>query len=485
MTKLLKTSLYILTILLFTQCEGDLDTESHYNRDAYEDETIDPQFEDYGENPFMKVKDAPISTFSVDADGGSYAVMRRYMSNGMMPNVASVRIEEYLNYFTFQYNDPTDGEHVALNSEMAVCPWNVKHHLLRLGIKGKTIPTNELPYSNFVFLIDVSGSMGGPDKLELLKSGFKLLADNLRDYDRIAIVTYAGTAHVLLESTDGENREKIKAAIDQLGTGGNTAGAAGIVKAYEIASENFIPGGNNRVILGTDGDFNVGISSDEALVNLIEEKRESGIFLTALGVGINNLNDRMMEKVANSGNGVYEYIDNPAQIEKVFVHEISKFYSVAQDCKIQVKFNGEKVESYRLIGYENRALDDSDFKNDSVDAGEIGAGQTITALYEVILKSNDKNEHYANFDVRYKKNINESSRLLQHSITNAPVEMNNASENMRFAATVAGFGMAMKQSKYKGSLNKRMILKLGNNAITYDPNGYRKELMSLISEWKE
>jgi Ca-activated chloride channel family protein len=409
--------------------------------------------------------------------------MRRFLYYGEKPPKESVRIEEYINYFTFDYAEPSSGENISLESEVSECPWNQDHHLVRIGMKGITIPENELPNSNFVFLIDVSGSMGSPDKLSVLKTGFKLLTDQLRDQDKIAIVTYAGEAGVLLPSTPGSEKTAIKNAIDRLGAGGSTAGAAGISTAYEIAGENFIPDGNNRVILGTDGDFNVGTSSTEELIKLIEEKRESGIYLTVLGVGQGNLNDHMMEQIANKGNGNYEYIDNARQIRKVFSEEIARFYTVAKDSKIQVTFNPGRVDSYRLIGYENRKLDSADFDRDTTDAGEIGSSQTITALYEVILTGVQNTEKYAQFDFRYKKPGETESRLLQHEINMEPRIMSFASENMRFLAAVTGFGLLMKQSEYAGTVSKQLILDLGNGALTFDPNGYRREFTELVSNW--
>lgn len=442
------------------------------------------KYKDYDENPFIKVADQPISTFSVDADGGSYANMRRFLHLGQTPPKESVRIEEFINYFTFDYKEPAKDENVSLESEISNCPWNTEHHLLRLGTKGLTIPADKLPNSNYVFLIDVSGSMNSPDKLGVLKTGFKTLVDNLSDRDRIAIVTYAGQAGVLLESTYGDEREKIKSAIDKLGAGGSTAGAAGIITAYEIAERNFIPNGNNRVILGSDGDFNVGPSSTEELIKLIEEKRDKGIYLTVLGVGGGNLNDYMMEQIANKGNGNYEYIDNAKQIEKVFTHEILKFYTVAKDSKIQITFNPNKIDSYRLIGYENRKLEKEDFENDSTDAGEIGSAQTITALYELVLTDKPDEEKYAQFDFRYKKPNETESRLITHEINSVPKEIMSSSENMRFATSVAGLGLLMKQSQYKGTLTKQMVLDLGRGAISFDPNGYRKEFIDLVTNWK-
>ena len=439
------------------------------------------KYKDYEENPFILTAEQPVSTFSVDADGGSYSNMRRFASLGQVPPKASVRIEEYINYFTFNYSEPTGAENIALNSEIAVCPWNREHHLLRIGIKGKTIPENELPDANFVFLIDVSGSMASEDKLELLKTGFKQMVDEMRPADRVAIVTYAGQAAVLLQSTYCDEKSKIKAAIDKLGASGSTAGAEGIKTAYDIAEKNFLPQGNNRIILGTDGDFNVGISSTDELVKLIEEKRDKGIFLTVLGVGTGNLNDYMMEQIANKGNGNYEYIDNIKQLKKVFIYEKSKFYTVAKDSKIQITFSSDAVTAYRLIGYENRALENDDFEKDSVDAGEIGASQTITAIYELDLADSQTGAMIANFDFRYKKPDETNSRLLNHTI-NLPdaSSLSQPGENMRFAEAITCFGLLMKQSQYASEASKTMALELGKNAVTYDPNGFRKEFLELM-----
>lgn len=481
--------IFFSTILLIIA--GCTLNENSYGFDTdmsiYPSGVYNEKYKDYGENPFVSVSDEPISTFSVDADGGSYTNMRRFMHLGQVPPIASVRIEEYLNFFTYDYKEPAPNEQVSLESEITTCPWNDTHHLLRIGMKGITIPLEQLPNSNYVFLIDVSGSMDSPDKLGVLKSGFTTLADNLRNNDRIAIVTYAGSAGVLLESTKGSEKKKIKAAIKKLDAAGSTAGAEGIETAYRIAEQNFIKNGNNRIILGTDGDFNVGISSTEALIQLIEKKRESGVYLTVLGVGDGNLNEHMMEQIANKGNGNYEYIDCVGQIQKVFTQEISKFYTVAKDCKIQVTFNPIKVSSYRLIGYENRVLNTEDFENDSTDAGEIGAGQTITALYEVVLlpdiTASPLPKPYAQFDFRYKKPNETESRLLEHKIMREPKNMNEASENMRFATSVAGFALMMKNSEYKGTVSKKMVIDLAKGALSFDPNGYRSEYVDLLKNW--
>lgn len=458
-----------------------LGTENSFN-DSY-----DEKYKDHGENPFISTAEQAVSTFSVDADGGSYANARRYLNLGQLPPVESVRIEEFINYFTFDYAEPQSGENVALHSEVATCPWNTEHHLIRVGMKGYTIPANELPNSNYVFLIDVSGSMNSPDKLGILKSGFKTLVDNLNDNDKVAIVTYAGSAAVLLQSTPCDEKTKIKNAIDKLGAGGSTAGAEGIITAYEIAEENFIPGGNNRVIIGSDGDFNVGPSSTEELIELIEEKRETGIYLTVLGVGGGNLNDHMMEQIANKGNGNYEYIDNTKQLQKVFIHEVARLYTVAKDSKIQITFNPNTVASYRLIGYENRALEEDDFEKDSVDAGEIGSSQTITALYEVVLTDASGTEAYAQFDFRYKKPEEAESRLLTHEIKMVPAAIEQSSENMRFATAVTAFGLILKESEYKGTADGNMVLQLAQGAKSFDPHEYRKDFIELLNlnVWKE
>ena len=448
--------------------------------DFYEGVPNTEKYDDYGENPFINTTDEPVSTFAIDADGASYCVMRRFVNLGQLPPKASVRIEEYINYFTFDYPEPTDNENIALNSEVSTCPWTSDHYLLRLGIKGKTIPENELPGSNYVLLIDVSGSMDSNDKLGLLKVGFKQMVDEMYPTDRIAIVTYAGKVEVLLHSTFCDEKDKIKQAIDKLNASGSTAGGAGIQKAYEIAVQNYIPDGNNRIILGTDGDFNVGISSKEELVEFIIQKRKSGVYLTVLGVGTGNLNDAMMEQLANNGNGNYEYIDNVKQIKKVFVDEKSKFHTIAKDSKVQVAFNPEKVKAYRLIGYENRALNNEDFEDDSVDAGEIGADQTITAIYELILNDAANTAPFANFDFRYIKPHETQSRLLNHTIEHGVTPISQSSENMRFATAVTCFGLQMKQSAYKGDASKSMVLDLGANAVSFDPYGFRAEFLELV-----
>ncbi len=477
------TKVLAVCMIFFLSCTKVSDDSPSYSyENGFGEIAYNEKYKEYEENPFLKVKDYPLSTFSIDADGASYANMRRYVNLGQKPPKESVRTEEYVNYFTYNYPEPEAGENISLSSELVTCPWNEEHHIMRLGIKGKTISEEELPNSNYVFLIDVSGSMTPPEKLGVLKTGFKQLVDELEPEDRVAIVVYAGEVGVLLPSTPASEADHIKAAIDRLGAGGSTAGAAGITTAYEIARENFIDGGNNRIILGSDGDFNVGISSTDALVELIEEKRKGGIYLTVLGVGTGNLNDHMMEQIANKGNGNYEYIDNADQIQKVFVHEKSKFHTVAKDAKIQITFNPDRVESYRLIGYENRKMKDEDFEDDEKDAGEIGSSQTITALYEVILKKNDASAEYAKFDFRYKLPDSDSSRPLSLSIRQTPLSINAASEDTRFAVSVAGFGLLMRESEYKGTLDQKMVKNLAGSSFSFDPNGYRKQFIELIGK---
>ena len=478
----------IFIVAMFTACDSYDNSNPGMSYDknlGYTEEAQSEKYKGLPENPFLEVSKEPISTFSVDADGGAFANMRRFMYLGQTPPKEAVRIEEFINYFTFDYAEPSADENVGLNSEIAVCPWNTNHHLIRIGMKGRTLAASEMQSSNYVFLIDVSGSMNSPDMLGVLKTGFKLMTDELSDKDRVAIVTYAGKAEVLLKSTSGSEKSKIKNAIDKLGASGSTAGAKGIITAYEIAEENFIKGGNNRIIIGTDGDFNVGPSSTEELVKLIEKKRESGVYLTVLGVGSGNLNDHMMEQIANNGNGNYEYIDNAEELLKVFINEKAKFYTVAKDSKIQITFNPDKVSSYRLIGYENRSLKNEDFVNDTKDAGEIGSSQTITALYEVILTTNLSAGKYAQFDFRYKKPNETESRLLQHEVNSIPKVINSASENMRFAAAITSFGLIMKKSEYKGTASKQMVLDLANAAHSFDPYEYRMMFINIVKKWKE
>lgn len=438
------------------------------------------------ENPFINVADEPISTFSIDADGASYSNTRRFLKENHLPPKAAIRTEELINYFNYDYPE-ADAHPIGLNGEIADCPWTQGNKLLRIGLRGEDIPEYLLPASNFVFLIDVSGSMSAPNKLELLKKSFNLFVDYLDDRDKISIVTYAGMAGVVLPPTPGDKKSEIKAAINQLGAGGSTAGAQGIITAYELAQQNFIPNGNNRVILGSDGDFNVGISNQEELVELIEEKRELGIFLTILGVGTGNLQDGKMEQIANNGNGNYEYIDNLEQAKKVFIYEFNKFYTVAKDVKIQIQFNENMVKAYRLIGYENRLLEKpEDFEDDTKDAGEIGSNQTITALYELV-PSNQGSRSSAAMTIkfRYKKPDEDISIPIELDVFDENLRFSQSSENMRFAAAAAGFGMMLGESQYKGNLTYEDIIRWARRASNYDPFGFRQEFITLVNVAKE
>jgi len=440
------------------------------------------------ENKFIKTADSATTTFSVDADGGSYALTRKILYSGMdiATYKAAIRTEEFINYFTYDYSNPSDGNNIALNGEVSGCPWNNDHKLIRIGIKGESILKENYPAANFVLLIDVSGSMSSDDKLSLLKKGLITFVNQMRTTDRIAIVTYAGSESLALESTPGTQKIKIVTAISKLGSGGSTNGAGGIKLAYKIARDNFIQGGNNRVILGTDGDFNVGVTGTDELVKLVEDEKAKGIFLTTLGVGLGNYNEAMMEKIANKGDGNYEYLDNEAEMKKLFIDEYSKFVTVAKDVKIQVSFNKDVVEEYRLIGYENRALKNEDFKDDKKDAGEIGAGQTITAIYEIKPKQGINLKGTAPFliDVRYKKPGSDISIPISMNIYDSDINFDSSSESMRFASSLAALGLYLRNSAYKGSITLPDIKKWASAAKTFDPNGYRSRHVELLQKIK-
>lgn len=449
-------------------------------------ETIGDRLSTIEENPFIKTTDSATSTFSIDADGASYALMRKYLNLGQQPVKDAIRSEEFMNYFTYNYSDPSDYTPISVNGEVSSCPWKVGNKLIRIGIKGKSTPRSEYPLANFVLLIDISGSMQSPDKLDLLKRGFIEFVDQMRTNDRIAIVTYAGDAGLVLNSTTGVNKDVIKSKINNLKPGGSTNGAAGINLAYQIAQENFITGGNNRVILGTDGDFNVGVTSQSDLENLIISKRDQGVYLTVLGVGSGNLNEAMMEQVANKGNGNYEYLDDQQELKKVFIDDYSKFLTVAKDVKVQVTFNPDLVEEYRLIGYENRKLTSNDFTDDKKDAGEIGSGQTITAIYEIKPTSNANYHVVPTFIInfRYKKPNENTSNALALDIYDTGNNFIQASENMRFSASCVALGMYIRNSPYKGTTTLNEIKQWTSNAISFDPNGYRAKHLQLLSKIK-
>lgn len=475
------TSLGVLSCALSPD-NGYWGYDSFESGDGYTGEGGDC-FDKVAENPFIKTKDQNVSTFSIDADGASYAIMRKYVGIGWPVESASVRVEEFLNYFTFDYPEPTGEDRVRINAETGSCPWNEDHRLLRLGLKGKSLAENEIPLANFVFLVDVSGSMSSKDKLELLKTSLTTMLDYLRPEDRISIVTYSGSVRKLLESTPVKDVSKIKAAIGKLSASGSTAGGKALEMAYEEALANYIKDGNNRVILGTDGDFNVGVTDPDALTSMVEEYAGKGIYLTVCGFGSGNLNDAMMKKLSVKGNGTYQYIDSEEEMAKVFVQERSKFVSVANDTKVQVTFGPEIIESYRLIGYERRVMDNKDFEDDTKDAGEIGAGQTITALYEIVPAEGYKDGAVCGkFDCRYKKSLLDSeSQALSVELTVSEEKM---SPELSFASGVAAYGLVLLNSEYKGEASLDMASKLVKAGLAFDPNGYRAELLDLISKVK-
>ena len=458
------------------------------------------------ENRFKSPVKDPLSTFSIDVDAASYSNIRRFINQGEMPPKDAVRIEEMINNFNYNYPKPTGNDPVRITTEVGICPWNKTHRLVQIGLKAREIENQNLPASNFVFLIDVSGSMFGPTRLELVKSSLRLLVNNLREKDRVAIVTYCGDARVALPSTPGNEKQKIKDALETLTAGGSTAGGAGIKEAYRIAQKNFIAQGNNRIILCTDGDFNVGASSETELENLIESKRKSGIFLTVLGYGMGNYKDNKMQILAQKGNGNHAYIDNIQEANKVLVNEFgSTMYAVAKDVKLQVEFNPAKVQSYRLVGYETRILNDEDFNDDTKDAGEMGAGHTVTALYEIIPTGTPGNipgsvdplkyqsqtnvnaqtsnsSELLTVKLRYKTPEEEKSKKIEKSVTD--MGKDNVSPDFRFASAVAMFAQLLKDSDFKGEATYDKVIETANKGLSFDPEGYRAEFVRLVQRAK-
>lgn len=465
-----------------------------------------PDAEEYNhvsENRFLSAKETPLSTFSVDVDAASYSNMRRFINQGQLPPKDAIRTEELVNYFSYDYAKPTGVDPVRITTEVGVCPWNEKHRLVRIGLKAKEIPTANLPESNLVFLIDVSGSMFGPTRLDLVKSSLKLLVNNLREKDKVAIVVYAGSAGEKLPSTSGSDKQKIREALDELQAGGSTAGGEGIRLAYKIARKNFIKGGNNRVILCTDGDFNVGVSSKEGLESLIEEERKSGVFLTVLGYGMGNYKDNKMQALAEKGNGNHAYIDNIQEANKVLVNEFGGTIStVAKDVKLQIEFNPAQVEAYRLIGYESRLLNKEDFNDDAKDAGEMGAGHVVTAFYEVVpvgvksdyagkvddlkyQKVDDKKQRvYTNSDelltvkLRYKQPDKDVSKKIELVVKDD--KKNQVSPDFHFASAVAMYGQLLSDSDFKADASYEKVVALAKKGLNNDERGYRREFIRLV-----
>lgn len=459
------------------------------------------EYKEIAENNFKTVSESPLSTFSIDVDAASYSNMRRYINKGELPPADAIRTEELINYFSYDYPQPTGNDPVKITTEVGACPWNVKHRLVRIGLKAKEIPTDKLPVSNLVFLIDVSGSMYGPQRLGLVQSSLKLLVNNLRDEDRVAIVVYSGSAGEKLPSTSGSDKQKIREAIDELTAGGSTAGGADIKLAYKIAKQNFVKGGNNRIILCTDGDFNVGVSSDEGLEKLIEQERKSGVFLTVLGYGMGNYKDSKMQVLAEKGNGNHAYIDNLQEANRVLVNEFgATMHTVAKDVKLQIEFNPSQVQAYRLIGYESRLLKDEDFNNDAKDAGEMGAGHTVTAFYEVVpagIKSDftgkvddlkyqktkptpaatNNSKELLTVKLRYKAPDGNTSKKIEQPLIDDNKE--KVSSDFRFASAVAMFGQLLRDSDFKGAATYDKVISLVKTSLDNDEKGYRREFIRL------
>jgi Ca-activated chloride channel family protein len=471
--------------------------QQSYNREGYDH---------IAENPFLTVAENPMSTFSIDVDAASYSNVRRILKSGQLPQAGAVRIEEMINYFSYQYAQPTSKEPFALHTELAVCPWNVNHQLVLVGLQGKKIDAALLDPSNLTFLIDVSGSMMSPDKLPLVQSSLKLLVDQLREEDKVAIVVYAGNAGLVLPPTSGDRKINIKEAIDRLQAGGSTAGGAGIQLAYKVARENFNKEGNNRVILCTDGDFNMGQSSDDALERMIENERKSGVYLTVLGFGTGNYQDAKMQKLADKGNGNHAYIDGISEAKKVLINEFGgTMFTIANDVKLQIEFNPAKVKGYRLIGYENRMLAKEDFNDDKKDAGELGSGHTVTALYELIPRGIESpalptvdplryqvllnglsteqvkySDELMAVKLRYKQPGSAQSSLVTHAVKGVAVSIDRSGTNFRFATAVASFGMMLRNSEHKGDVSYKSIRSLAQGALGEDREGYRQEFLELV-----
>ena len=466
---------------------------------AYKQPTNTERYGHLDDNPVRLAAEHPVSTFSIDVDTGAYANVRRFLNAGQLPPQDAVRIEEMINYFDYSYAPPASREQpFRVATELGAAPWNPEALLLRIGIKGFEVAADARPAANLVFLIDVSGSMQTPDKLPLLKNAFRLLTDQLTARDRVSMVVYAGSSGVVLEPTAGDQKQKIREAIDRLEAGGSTNGAAGIQQAYQLAHAAHMKGGINRVVLATDGDFNVGIVNFEDLVDMAERERASGIALTTLGFGTGNYNDQLLERLADAGNGNYAYVDTLSEARKVLVSELSStLFTIAKDVKIQVEFNPATVREYRLIGYENRMLAREDFNNDKVDAGEIGAGHRVTALYEIIPVGNKgrvdalrygavssseaKGAEFAHLRLRYKQPTSDDSQLLEYPIRKSSlVSADRLSIDYRFAASVAAFGQLLRGGRYVGKFGYDDVEKLAQGALAEDGEGYRREFVSLV-----
>lgn len=472
-----------------------------YHQELQQPEWNTEEYDGINENIFHSTMQNPLSTFSIDVDAASYSNIRRFINNGQQPPKDAVRIEEMINYFQYDYPQPRGNDPFSIYTEVSSAPWNLNHRLVHIGLQGKKIPTDNLPPSNLVFLIDVSGSMSSANKLPLLKASFKLLVNQLREQDHVAIVVYAGAAGLVLPPTSGSCKQQIIDALDNLEAGGSTAGGAGIQLAYKVAKENFRSEGNNRVIIATDGDFNIGESSNGSMERLIEEKRKDGVFLTVLGYGMGNYKDSKMEILADKGNGNYAYIDNILEAQKVLVNEFGgTLFTIAKDVKLQIEFNPALVQAYRLIGYENRVLRNEDFNNDKKDAGDLGSGHTVTALYEIIpvgvqsefykvdklkyqsAQANSfasSSKELLTVKFRYKDPKEEVSKLIVRSLADKDIKLENTTENFRWSAAVASFGMMLRESEYVNGFGLDQILQLAKDSKGEDKLGYRLEFINL------
>lgn len=476
--------------------------------DQFSEDPISHNTEEYDlirENEFLDAQQNPLSTFSIDVDNASYSNIRRYLDYELPP-VDAVRLEEMINYFTYDYPQPQGLNPFSITTEVAEAPWNRDHYLIHIGLQGKSLEMENLKASNLVFLIDCSGSMSDANKLPLLKNALKILLEQMGPNDKIAIVAYAGAAGLVLPSTPATEQKKILKALNDLKAGGSTAGGEGIQLAYQVAKENIIPEGNNRVILATDGDFNVGVSSSADLVRMIEEKRKDNIYLTICGLGMGNYKDGRMEQISNAGNGNYFYIDNIREAQKVFGREMrANMFTIAKDVKMQVEFNPARVKAYRLIGYENRKLANEDFADDTKDAGELGAGHTVTALYEIIPADSDESvrstaelkyqqselsqqaingKEMMTLKLRYKPIDSEKSTLLEKVVYDDVSTLQNTSANYRFSAAVAGFGLLLRQSRFKGNVTYDQVVDIAKSALGTDTNGDRAEFVQLVEQAK-
>ena len=436
------------------------------------------QYTQLVENPFLSATQEPLSTFSIDVDTASMAQVRHLINSNKRPPKGLVRIEEMLNYFNYNYPSPKNGEAFSVNTEMASCPWNMNNKLVKIGLKGKTLHSEKRPSANLIFLVDVSGSMNSPNKLGLLKKSMTMMLETLGSRDRISIVTYAGNAAVVLDGIAGNNFRTINRQINALASGGGTNGAQGIHTAYDLAKKHFIKNGINRVVLATDGDFNVGLTGN-ALIDKVKAKARENIYLSILSFGANS-NDQFMEKLSNDSNGNYAHIDSLNEARKVLIDQINgTLMTIAKDVKIQVKFNSEIVDSYRLIGYENRVLENEEFDDDSVDAGDIGAGHTVTALYEVLLKNNSDEGKLLTVRLRHKEPEGTESKLIMGDLKVSNTGYLNASTDFRFASAVAAYGMLLRNSKYSNNISIDSVISMAQNAIGSDLKLYRRDFINM------